>query len=54
MPVGQVESHSRSWLRMATDVGAVYSGLSESLKLTVAIPLLWGVPPAWELLRYAL
>ncbi|KAK9826321.1 hypothetical protein WJX74_008861 [Apatococcus lobatus] len=30
------------------------SGLSESLKLIVAIPFLWGVPPAWELLSSAI
>ncbi|KAK9860397.1 hypothetical protein WJX84_008835 [Apatococcus fuscideae] len=30
------------------------SGLSESLKLIVAIPFLWGVPPAWEMLSSAI
>lgn len=29
------------------------SGLHESLHMTVAIPLLWGIPPRHETLRYA-
>ena len=50
---GFPQACARTWklALVVTDGRVMCSGLSESLKLIVAIPFLWGVPPAWELLR---
>lgn len=39
--------------QVVTAEKASSGGLQEKLTMTVAVPLLWGVPPASDSLRYA-